>query len=70
MDSSPTWPYSAKWTLWISAVDGLDRNVRFIQADLMNVPPALISSAESLSCLHALEHFGWAVMEIRSTRGH
>jgi hypothetical protein len=34
------------------------RNVRFIQADLMNVPPALISSAESLSCLHALEHFG------------
>ncbi len=34
------------------------RNVHFIQADLMNVPPALISSTESLSCLHALEHFG------------
>lgn len=33
-------------------------NVRFIQADLMNVPQDLQSSAESLSCLHALEHFG------------
>jgi len=30
----------------------------FTQADLMNPPPALTSYCDSLSCLHALEHFG------------
>jgi hypothetical protein len=33
-------------------------NVRFLQADLMSGPPALMASTDSLSCLHALEHFG------------
>lgn len=30
----------------------------FRQADMMSSPPALVSSTDSLSCLHALEHFG------------
>ena len=34
------------------------RNVRFIQADLMRSTPELAASTDSLSCLHALEHFG------------
>lgn len=35
------------------------RNIDFKQADLMNeLPVELISSCDSLSCLHALEHFG------------
>jgi hypothetical protein len=34
------------------------RNVRFIQADLMRGASQLASSTDSLSCLHALEHFG------------
>jgi Caenorhabditis protein of unknown function, DUF268 len=35
------------------------RNVDFIQADLMkDVPARLVESCDSLSCLHALEHFG------------
>jgi hypothetical protein len=34
------------------------RNVRFIQADLMQGAASLAASTDSLSCLHALEHFG------------
>jgi hypothetical protein len=34
------------------------RNVRFVQADLMQGALALARSTDSLSCLHALEHFG------------
>lgn len=35
------------------------RNVEFVQADLMGkIPIDLIGSCDSLSCLHALEHFG------------
>jgi len=33
-------------------------NVTFRQCDLMSPPPDLAASCESLSCLHALEHFG------------
>jgi SAM-dependent methyltransferase len=34
-------------------------NIRFLQADLMNpLPPAMHGITDSLSCLHALEHFG------------
>lgn len=33
-------------------------NVRFLQADLMAGAEALHRSTDSLSCLHALEHFG------------
>lgn len=32
--------------------------VEFKQADLMNPPESIIESCDSLSCLHALEHFG------------
>ena len=32
------------------------KNIKFIQADLMN--PITIGQADSLSCLHAIEHFG------------
>lgn len=43
----------------IRPMDQKIRNVEFIQADLMKEPPAgLIESCDSLSCLHALEHFG------------
>ncbi len=31
---------------------------RFVQADLMNPPEGLAGYCDSLSCLHALEHFG------------
>lgn len=34
------------------------KNVKFKQADLMLLPKDLIASTDSLSCLHALEHFG------------
>ena len=35
------------------------RNIRFLQADLMKPPPAdLVEATDSLSCLHAIEHFG------------
>lgn len=34
-------------------------NISFIQCDVMgNLPEALISCCDSISCLHALEHFG------------
>jgi uncharacterized protein DUF268 len=33
-------------------------NVRFLQADLMQGTGALTACTDSLSCLHALEHFG------------
>jgi len=34
-------------------------NVRFLQADLMtDLPPGLVACCDSLSCLHAIEHFG------------
>lgn len=33
--------------------------IKFLQCDVMQgVPPALLSVTDSLSCLHALEHFG------------
>ena len=37
-----------------SAIEG----VVFRQADLMNPPESLVDYCDSLSCLHALEHFG------------
>lgn len=34
-------------------------NLHFLQGDLMQpLPPALVACTDSLSCLHALEHFG------------
>jgi hypothetical protein len=33
-------------------------NVTFFQMDLMNPPPDQVAICDSLSCLHALEHFG------------
>ena len=37
-----------------SSVDGIN----FIQHDLMNLGDSMFESTDSLSCLHALEHFG------------
>ena len=34
------------------------KNISFIKADLMNIQTDLLNSADSISCLHALEHFG------------
>jgi SAM-dependent methyltransferase len=34
------------------------RNLIFRQADLMNIPDHFIAYADSVSCLHTLEHFG------------
>jgi hypothetical protein len=33
-------------------------NVAFVQCDLLHLRPELIGTADSVSCLHALEHFG------------
>jgi len=33
-------------------------NITFMQCDLMHIAPELIGTADSVSCLHALEHFG------------
>lgn len=37
---------------------GAHPNIRFVQADLMRPLPALAGRYPSVSCLHALEHFG------------
>ena len=43
----------------IRSLESTSRNIDYIQADLMsNIPLELISSTESLSCLHTIEHFG------------
>lgn len=43
----------------IRAVSAKIPNVSFVQADLMNAPPAQLRGfCDSLSCLHAIEHFG------------
>lgn len=35
------------------------RNIEYLKADMMDVlPDSLVESTDSLSCLHALEHFG------------
>ncbi len=33
-------------------------NIEFLQADMMNMKESMIDYCDSLSCLHALEHFG------------
>ena len=33
-------------------------NISFVQADMMQLPDALIACTDSLSCLHTIEHFG------------
>jgi hypothetical protein len=42
----------------IRAIDAKVSNIHFYQADLMQLPPSLIASADSVSSLHAIEHFG------------
>jgi SAM-dependent methyltransferase len=42
----------------IRAVTAQFPGIRFRQADLMNPAPELANYCDSLSCLHALEHFG------------
>lgn len=34
------------------------QGIRFVQCDVMNLPNSFIGYADSVSCLHALEHFG------------
>jgi SAM-dependent methyltransferase len=43
----------------IRPVSPLVRNIRFVQADFMSALPShLVECCDSLSCLHAIEHFG------------
>jgi SAM-dependent methyltransferase len=39
-------------------MDSKVRNILFKQADLMSPPPEMTGYTDSLSCLHAIEHFG------------
>ena len=42
----------------IRPLDQEIHNVKFVQADFMNLNQGLINCSDSISCLHALEHFG------------
>jgi SAM-dependent methyltransferase len=42
----------------IRPLDSTIHNIRFKQADLMSLPPGMTGYCDSLSCLHAIEHFG------------
>jgi SAM-dependent methyltransferase len=42
----------------IRPMDSNVRNILFKQADLMSPPPEMAAYTDSLSCLHAIEHFG------------
>ena len=42
----------------IRMINSKIKNIDFKQADLINLQTELIESTDSLSCLHALEHFG------------
>jgi hypothetical protein len=42
----------------IRPLDSNIRNIQFRQADLISLPPAVTGYCDSLSCLHAIEHFG------------
>jgi SAM-dependent methyltransferase len=55
---SRAWPVSGNRSARIRPVTSPIPGVVFRQADLMNPPEAFIEYCDSLSCLHALEHFG------------
>jgi len=42
----------------IRPMDSHVQNIQFKQADLMSPPPEMAGYCDSLSCLHAIEHFG------------
>ncbi|WP_413287829.1 DUF268 domain-containing protein [Bdellovibrio sp. HCB337] len=42
----------------IRPLDAKIKNITFKQCDFMNFPKELLGYADSVSCLHALEHFG------------
>ena len=42
----------------IRPMDSKVHNILFKQADLMSPPPDMVGYTDSLSCLHAIEHFG------------
>ena len=45
--------------IWdIRTIDSKVHNMHFFQADLMQLPIELVNSADSISSLHAIEHFG------------
>lgn len=42
----------------VRRIDDQVDGIKFHQQDFMSVTPALVESTDSISCLHALEHFG------------
>lgn len=42
----------------IRAVQSKISNIKFVQADFMRLQPELVGYTDSISCLHAIEHFG------------
>jgi SAM-dependent methyltransferase len=45
--------------IWdIRTIDSKVHNMHFFQADLMQLPIELVNSTDSISSLHAIEHFG------------
>lgn len=42
----------------IRPVESKVANIKFVQQDITDPPPELVEICDSLSCLHALEHFG------------
>lgn len=42
----------------IRPLDSHIHNMQFTQANLMNLPDGMLGYTDSLSCLHAIEHFG------------
>lgn len=42
----------------IRALTSKVENIKFVQADFMQINPSLEAYADSISCLHAIEHFG------------
>lgn len=42
----------------IRNIESKVKNIHFVQADLMRFDENLTESTDSISCLHALEHFG------------
>ncbi len=42
----------------IRSNESLVRNVTFVESDLLDLDPSVFGRSDSVSCLHALEHFG------------
>jgi len=42
----------------IRPIENKIKNIQFIQADFMKLKPEMLNYTDSISCLHAIEHFG------------